>query len=623
MSTTLWTKGPGEVPLYSDWKVSFTISGAEKDLDSGSVSTQSLSDSSVDTNENTANDQAQDESPSDNSEEEQQETFFSVHRNMIGPKSAFFTQSFGDRSESSNVIALPSDIPSHTFASVVEAFELLLDHCYKGKDGFVSERELKTENAVSAFCLVNFFEMDSEISEKVNDFIKSDLTHDTIAQYYQIIKDMRSSIGKPLVLDTKPIMEMVVSMCHESPFVLDSATDLFKIADLSLWLSIGSLLANDDGDEVKPASIETSKVWSENLTSFFDAYKEAEDDHLKDSFRTLTAENILPEVSSKVALRLLEHEHKHGLHILSRQVKKAKEMDDDGLSRATSNISDDGTISSTGDSDIDILVEEAFLGTAAITNLQQRCIKALSESNWAGEENDVEQKRGKLVGITTPYVLEALLIDSVSGERALCTKMKDAQDDLDMQKAGLQQAKELFEFKQEESKFDVAKEKSKVLKIEHELLSKVRECESLTRKLKKLESRAEADKAELCKANALLEAELEEVKKKNYSLSQRFRATETSQIKTESDREMFEMTIKETIKQLDALTTEDESSYGGCGLGHLIMLISAMSDRSECMQIKSMLQQVLKDPQTYERDFLMKAKQDDDNYSFMTMSTGL
>ena len=539
---------------------------------------------------------------------------------MIGPKSAFFTKSFlGEESLNSSVISLPSDLPANTFASVVEAFELLLEYCYNSNANFDPEHKLSTENAVAMFCLCNYFEMDSDICKKVRDFIKSDLSYKTVANYYQIVKDMRSTSKKSIVLDANPIMDMVVSMCHQRPSVLNSQTNLFKIADLSLWLSIGSLLANDDDEYDKATSADSSRVWSENLTGFFDTYNEQDVVDFKDTFRTLTAENIMPEVSSKVALRLLEHESMNGLSILTHRGKNVNEMDDD--------VSDDGTISTTYDSDVDMAVEEEVLGTSKLTNLQHRCIRALCKSNWSGEENNLKQKRGRILLITTPAVMEALLIDSVTGERALSAKMEDMEVELAMEKKALKQEIESYEFKQEETKIEVARARQKEHNLQHQLDAMTKECETAQRKLKKLQGKVEDNKATLCKANALLEAELDAEKKKSYSLAQRFRTMEVAQNKVETDREMFELTIKETIKQLDSITTVEET-YGACGLEHVIMLISALNDRSECDQIKSMLQQVVKDPLTYERDYLLKNRtvEEDGNdigisdTSFLTLS---
>ena len=556
--TTFWGKGADGQPLYSDWTVSFEKSGARpiKDLQDGdSVSTQSLSEEeSIASNKSSSEDQAQDETKKSKE--------FSIHRNMVGPKSKFFTKTFTGEVHST-VITLPSNLPAHSFASIVEAFEVLLDYCYIAD---IREDRLSKESAVALFCLCNYLEMDDDACQKVTDFITSDLSHETVAQYYQIVQDLRcqeasSGAEFSLVLNAEPIMKMIVAMCHQSPGTLDSQSDLFKIADLTLFLSIGALLAQDE-----EISTESSRLWSENLTAFFDAYQEEDVLDLKESFRSLTSENILPEISPKVALRLLEHEHKNG------------------------------------ESDLDSLVEEEeepLVGAESITSLQQRCIKALCESNWKGKENDIEEKRGKLVNITTASVLEALLIDSVTGARALTAQMNEMATERKVEKKLLRNEIETYEFKREESKVVVAKERQKQQKLEYELNKLRKEHDKLQASYKRSQEKSVSVHTELCKANALLEAELEKEKKKTRSLDQRYRSVERSQNKTETDREMFELTVKDTIKRLDAMTGGDEA-------GFLEFLVSAFSDRTECKQIKAMLEQVLKDPLIYERNYLIK-----------------
>ena len=591
------------MPLYSDWKVSFTTidvsevatkDGIFKDSSSASsVSTASLSsEESISQShsdaESTDVDTVDQVESSNNGEEDSEdehehlqpgETLFSVHRNMIGPKSSYFTQTFLSGKANSSIIALPSDLPSHTVASVVEAFELILDYCYNGYEKIGTEGKLTTENAVAMFCLCKYFEMDFEICEKVLDFINSDLSHASIAHYYQIVKDMRSTSDaeQPLVLDTKPIMDMIVIMCHQGPSVLDTKTDLFKISDLSLWLKVASALANggndSDNEDDELTFTHASKVWSKNITGFFDTH-----DIDKDSFRILTSESVLPEISSNVALQLLEHESN---------------------------------------------TDEGILDSSEPTALQQRCVKALGESNWTGKENDVDNMRGKLVNITSPATLEALLIDSVSGERAIVNKMEELKVDLMKEKKALEQERELFEYHQEQSRLEVEREKQIQSQLQQELEEMRKQCENFQLKLKATETKAEKDKEELRKANALLEAELEEEKKKTYALRQRFREVESEQHKLKSDIENYKLTIQETIKRIEAITTYDEP-FGGCGLGQFVLLISSMSDRKECVQIKSMLQKVIKDPQTYERDILLKMKTNDDatcNESLLSLTS--
>eukprot|EP00535_Pseudo-nitzschia_heimii_P000226 CAMPEP_0197184000 /NCGR_PEP_ID=MMETSP1423-20130617/8952_1 /TAXON_ID=476441 /ORGANISM="Pseudo-nitzschia heimii, Strain UNC1101" /LENGTH=632 /DNA_ID=CAMNT_0042634699 /DNA_START=74 /DNA_END=1972 /DNA_ORIENTATION=+ len=604
--TTFWGKGADGQPLYSDWEVSFITGGAdlagkdadEKD-DSDSVSTQSLSEEDSIVSGKSA---SEGRTPPD--AKDSGKKVFSIHRNMVGPKSEFFTKRF-DEDETSTVISLPSDLPAHSFQSVLDAFEILLDYCYVAD---IRKEKISTDNAVALFCLCNYLEMEPEACKKVNDFIASDLSHETVAKYYQIIKDLRGrgeqtcGAGFSVALNAEPIMKTVVAMCYKDPTTLSSSTDLFQIADLSLFLSIGALLAEDD-----ETTAEASKAWSENLTAFFNTYEEEDVLDLRDSFRTLTSEKILSEVSPRVALRLLEHELKHGLSSLTRRIVKSKQAPAaQEVDRVPSDDADgdESTVDTAGDSDLEIVIEEELLGAENITSLQRRCIKALCESDWNGEENDIERKRGELVTITTPPVLEALLIDSVTGARALAAKMEEMTSEREVEKKVLKNEIDAYEFKKEETKVEVAKEKQKQQSLQHELDKLRRDHEKLQASYKRSQEKSVSVHTELCKANAILEAELEKEKKKSRSLDQKYSTVKRSQSKIETDREMYELTVRDTIKRLDAMTSYDEA--GGCGLGTLVFLISALSDHDECAQIKAMLEQVVKDPLIYERNYLMK-----------------
>ncbi len=567
-TSTLWTRGPGDSPLYSDWKVSFTAIRDFPTKDADSVSTASLSSEEDSIDER---DQYVSTNQQSSCDEEQREEVFTIHRNMIGPKSAFFTECFVgsiDAKNSSCDIALPSDISPRTFASVMQAFEVLLDGCYNGTHSFA--KKLTTENAVAVSCLCKYFKMNSEICETVQQFIESDLSHKTIAEYYQTIKDMRSSAKTSLVLDTKPIMEMVLNRCLQEPTVLGNDTDLFKIADMTLWSSIGPFLANNSIDYAQTSA---SSGLSENLASFFDTYQEEEIVFdLKDDFQNLTAECVLPEVSPKVALRLLEREHNLGLEYPSQDERS--------------------TIAP---------IEPA----PRLTNLQERCIKALGDSKWSGEESNFHENRGKLLEITTPAVLEALLIDSVSSMRAMMADMEQMKADFEAERKAFQKDKELFKIEHSKAQCENTEDSQELLTLQLQLGSVRKELSDVKKKLKKTEEKAKRENLEMRKTNGLLQTELDIEKKKTEAFKQRYREIETAQHKIKSDRENYELTIKETIKQLDAITTYDDP-YGGCGMGQFIMLISSISDRRECRQIKKMLERVVKDPQSYVRDYLSK-----------------
>mmetsp|Transcript_24094 Transcript_24094/g.50835 ORF Transcript_24094/g.50835 Transcript_24094/m.50835 type:complete len:693 (-) Transcript_24094:426-2504(-) len=667
MSNTLinaWTKGPADAPLYSDWRVSFTTnvfygSKDDKEQDSGSVSTESTSSSTSTLEEGlevTSTDDSfeSNELPSEHEPEQQpQDAYFSIHRNMIGPKSVFFTETFLNRldhNSNKSVILLPSNLTPNSFESVVEAFQIILEYCYRG-EAFDVHEVLTTGNALSLFCLCNYFGMDSEICCQVCNFIKTDLNQDTVALYYQTVKDLRSRQHQqvqqnmdegniPPVLNADPIMDMVVTMCYHNPSVLDAASDLSKIADWSLWSLIGSMLAhnasndtendpnsgndNDNGAD-STAEMNNSKIWSQNITHFFETCLEDEMVDLKGSFGALTANCVLPEISEAVALRLLEHEFNHGLaweQNSSPTKKRGIIHDDNTIDNSNYNSTEEGPIDNNYASDLDNKEEKANDNSAAgvsvgdgycLTDLQKRCIKALCNSNWAGEENEVREKRGKLSKITTPGVLEALLIESVSAGRALDAKIQELEVSRKSQQKLQEEHEEKREFWLGQHKFELAKHVQKQMSLQNLLDKETEKRKGAEQKLNRVESRAKDDKKALCKANAILEAKLEEEEKKCYSLDMRCRALENARIKTENDREMFELTVRETIKRLDNITNPDADEWwSSCGgIDSLMMMLGTVGDHKECDRIKSMLKQVIVDPMAYERNYLHMGVCDD------------
>eukprot|EP00537_Pseudo-nitzschia_pungens_P005875 CAMPEP_0172357198 /NCGR_PEP_ID=MMETSP1060-20121228/1574_1 /TAXON_ID=37318 /ORGANISM="Pseudo-nitzschia pungens, Strain cf. cingulata" /LENGTH=726 /DNA_ID=CAMNT_0013077741 /DNA_START=99 /DNA_END=2279 /DNA_ORIENTATION=- len=686
--TTSWTRGPEEAPLYSDWRVSFTTNGihsSKGDMyqDAASVSTSSTAtsssgDDSVATSdsmhendtESSPNDQQEElvevpkeeeeveegdaqgegEEPKEEdapepeegkeqpAEKEQAErhAYFSIHRNMIGPKSEFFTKSFLERpspqkdninSSASNVISLPSDLSARAFASVVEAFEIILEYCYCGAN-FDVLGALSTSNAVAAFCLCKYFGMHHGVCDMVQTFIEADLTPDTVTQYYQVVKDLRSeepplddetATIPPAVLDVSPIMGMVVSLCHKNPSVLGPACSLSKITDLPLWLEIGSLLARDHDDSGAKGSSEesseysseetedqgnVSKVWSQNITYFFDNRLNHESVDIKYSFCQLTAESVLPEVSETVALRLLEYELKYGLD---------KPFGGDGIAASTSTATESTNYESSIEEDEEPQAAEADypLSTQAdpqssLTSLQQRCIKALTESNWSGPENELKGKAGTLTQVTTPAVLELLLIESVTCERGLGAKIKHLEATVDAERKLRADQEERQEFFAKEKDFAIAKEIGKQMSLQKIIDREIEKREAVEAQLEATEARMETEKQALCQANANLEAKLEAEQKRSYSLKLRMQALENARSKTESDREMYELTVRETIKRLENIVNPDEWWASCGGLATVMMLMSTENDHMECARIKAMLQNVIRDPISYERDYLLQ-----------------
>eukprot|EP00751_Fragilariopsis_kerguelensis_P042924 CAMPEP_0171007368 /NCGR_PEP_ID=MMETSP0736-20130129/19765_1 /TAXON_ID=186038 /ORGANISM="Fragilariopsis kerguelensis, Strain L26-C5" /LENGTH=131 /DNA_ID=CAMNT_0011437939 /DNA_START=12 /DNA_END=404 /DNA_ORIENTATION=+ len=127
-------------------------------------------------------------------------------------------------------------------------------------------------------------------------FIAKDLNQQTIATYYQSMKDLRSSSGTSsnsngsissttptsntttsgcILFKVQPLHDMVAFLCYKHPTILSATDFLITVTDAALWLSIGALLAarntknDDDSNESinKNKTMEKeSKVWSKYLT---------------------------------------------------------------------------------------------------------------------------------------------------------------------------------------------------------------------------------------------------------------------------------------------------------------------------------------------------------------------
>jgi len=676
MATTYWSNQPDQVPLYSDWKVLFTTYGAPTQdyKDAGSVSTSSLSSSDgesvvVDPANNKQNNENIVSSSPSKEEEQQKEVAFAVHRNMIGPRSKYFTNSFTSTTASdgtSSVINLPSNLSPKAFDSMAKAFEVLLDYCYNihnaaTEDVFAdTNSKLTTENAVAMYCLCNYFQMDDEVCIKVREFITNDLNEDTVATYYQHVKYFRNGCSadnndddddekeedkedtasktSTALLNVAPIHDLVAYLCYKFPRVLAPAAtqdddtnttddddhdddashnELAKIADLALWLSIGSLLSagntiDESNNENKKAIDDDSKVWSENITSFFDHGKPND---LQKTFRILTNETVLPVISEKVALRLLEHERLHGLS--DDDVAHHPSSDDDhqsitsDVSKSTDSTDDDHEharvieVSRGGSSSS----ESGSLLSRKTTSLQQRCIKSLAASNWLGEENDIENLRGtgKLSAMTSTYVLEELLIESVTGERKLGTKMRVLQEEVEIEKQLRLDEQGMNHLQITKLKVDLVKEQSKQQRLTEVLEEEASKRDAAERKNVTFDARLDEEKKKLQKEIHALENKLDVETKRSFSLDLRYRALESARGRTETDRELLELTCKETITRLDAMSSQEEWWNNACGvMTPLILMLSTMNDRRECEKIKGMLQQVVRDPSSYERNFLHK-----------------
>eukprot|EP00751_Fragilariopsis_kerguelensis_P045933 CAMPEP_0170992962 /NCGR_PEP_ID=MMETSP0736-20130129/10051_1 /TAXON_ID=186038 /ORGANISM="Fragilariopsis kerguelensis, Strain L26-C5" /LENGTH=763 /DNA_ID=CAMNT_0011418511 /DNA_START=67 /DNA_END=2358 /DNA_ORIENTATION=+ len=717
-AATSWTREPQQATLYSDWKVSFTtaIASTSKSnkhndtTDTGSVSTASLTafddGHTIDEGDNTdvydecterlisstplsSSSSSSSSHASHEEEEEQQqqhpkkqEVSYAVHRNMLGPRSAYFTKSFisarisprnEDSSCAGSVIQLPSTLAPQAFRALVDAFEVLLDYCYNNNS--ISENcittKLTTENAVAMYCLCTYFEMNPEVSKMIQAFIAKDLNQQTIATYYQSMKDLRSSItstttsGGFTLLNVQPLHDMVAFLCYKHPTILSATDFLTKVADAALWLSIGALLAarNTKNDDDSSESInknkameKESKVWSKYLTAFFDTTAIASSSgdcdvaaelknvlERKETFRILTTSEVLPVISKRVALRLLQHERRlYGLVDKTKEVDKDDTEDDNNLwasddadddacnlsssspSNTTKNgrddldsmirfcANDDSVLTQNEDSTTEEKEEQQQQQSVQqrTTSLQRRCIQALASSNWSGKENDVELLRGSgtLTHMTTPIVLEELLIGSVIGERKLGTQLtalqaeahvqKQVQSDENIQIHEQLRTLEVVVIKKGQKNYQLAKV------VKHEATKR----EGVERNLATFHVKVEEETKRLISRHVELEKKLKEEQKRSYSFDLRYKACESSRRKTEKERKMFELTCTETVSRLEALSNQQAWLHDACGVfSPFLMMFSTRSDRRECEKIKAMLQQVIEDPLSYERYFWLKS----------------
>ena len=156
-------------------------------------------------------------------------------------------------------------------------------------------------------------------------------------------------------------------------------------------------------------------------------------------------------------------------------------------------------------------------------------------------------------------------------------------------------------------KVDLVKEQSKQQRLTEVLEEEASKRDAAERKNVTFDARLDEEKKKLQKEIHALENKLDVETKRSFSLDLRYRALESARGRTETDRELLELTCKETITRLDAMSSQEEWWNNACGvMTPLILMLSTMNDRRECEKIKGMLQQVVRDPSSYERNFLHK-----------------
>jgi hypothetical protein len=284
---THWSKEPDESPHYSDWMI--TLSKNKVAI--------STSLSHVDA---------------------EQTVTFAVHRNILGPRSEYFTRIFltsgptantdGAFSESRNQhshINFPPALSNESFDLVVEAFESLLDFCY------FDRVDMKGPSPVPLLFLCDYFQMDDNFISCVEDYSKNVskemASEEELHLLYEDIIDFRTA---GLIVERG--QHLISQRCYEKNELLTDS-QLNEIADLPLWLDIASIIEENrvcTKTKLEFQIKEESKGWSRDIVYFLENNENASAVDLE-AFQKLTGETILPYVDVNAALVLLKEEHKH------------------------------------------------------------------------------------------------------------------------------------------------------------------------------------------------------------------------------------------------------------------------------------------------------------------------
>ena len=405
---TYWSKDQAELPPYSDWKITFTKNRSSSAGDGGnSTKEQNDCDEVDDTNDT-----------GDGSSSNRTTVTYHVHRNMIGPRSEYFTRLFYQSlsnddandnddthgaapfSESHNhhsQIEFSDVLTKTSFRSIVTAFEMFLDYCYF-LDKFVADNlnddMEKKISPVALHFLCDYFQIQHEefiahialYMKKIKTILcisdlapptASDYDEDITTNYYILCKEIINFRSEGLNVET--IQNIFAECCHKSKKLLQPGSPLSKIMDVPLWFAIASyteenaFLKND------------SDYWSKNIAFFIDSNEIDED-----AFRTLTSTKFIPTINASAAVIFLKEEHKHGLHERSSVVDEEKE-DYDVVN---------GNHNDANDKVIDDM-------TLLLTNLQERCVESFDLANL--EQGDNEDLREKVLGVMSHTVTKAYL----------------------------------------------------------------------------------------------------------------------------------------------------------------------------------------------------------------------
>ena len=353
---------------------------------------------------------------------------YHVHRNIIGPRSEYFTRlfcqplsdgnanqngdndvthgaSFSDSRNRHSRIEFSSVLTNRSFASIVKAFETFLDYCYFETAITVTRFEDEQLSPVALHFLTDYFQLQHEdfmnhsvmYTEKER---KALLYKEAASQHDETNKEKQNVLClwctdiinfRSEGLNVETIQTIFLECCCENRKCLSPGSLLSKIIDTPLWLCITS----KQSDNNLPQRV-YSMDWSENVSYFI--HNDTTGSIENNAFRILTNDTFIPNIHPTAAIILLNEERTRGLHDLPIQeipvteamtttAKTTEDEDYDEIDGHTANKKDDDD--------------------TMLSNSQERCIGSFDSANLEQESN--EDLREEVLNVMLHTVMKAYL----------------------------------------------------------------------------------------------------------------------------------------------------------------------------------------------------------------------
>jgi hypothetical protein len=347
---------------------------------------------------------------------------YAVHRCIVGPPFEYFQRLFQSsafvESQAKSCRIDVSNVAPEGFTFLMEGFQYLLDNCYCS---LPSEEVVSIPTLASLLCFCDYFQAVpcTRFIEGTENALKENLSESTVGAYCEFIKSVR---GGPFSIEL--IHNLVIELVMKNPLYLSElhscSCGLNSIFDIPFWQAIIEKM------KVQPLDKEhwdVCEAWSENVACFLS--RQINDKNMttqrKDSNKELfeifdyffTNGDVLSRLSENAALRILKC--------------------DDYFTRTTGG--DDAEVIEGHDMNND-LIEYNRDKKWNTTQIQQRCIQALTESDWDGV--DMEGVYDDIENIDNPIVLRCMLVGTVSCIQSL-------KDSLEVTKNDYNRLKESFD----------------------------------------------------------------------------------------------------------------------------------------------------------------------------------